>query len=747
MNHLRHPDYGGKVENQTALVPDSYRKLICFLRSKSIHSRFPAGTRFPVVRTVALLLAAAVFMLAAGCKPPGGITLVVNHNGDEQDSDPGDGFCRAGSSLTSCTLRAALEETNAHWGADTIHFNLPAGNTSISVTYPLPWIDGNLILDGTTQPGFVDEPLIHLQWAPTRPVTGHENGLGIGGPDWVIAIRGMEIRGFTGLGISNRSTLTLDRMRFSENGDSAVQCVTESQNYLVINDSILSGNWRGLTVQDCPAQLNRSILENSRDAGILQIRGELTVSESVIRNNAGGIQTGGSDNGERTSLSILDSIIEDNHSPESGGGIRISSPPVADLVIRDSVISGNEAEGSGGGVYIDGGTLDLSGSTLAGNSAADRGGGLFAQNLTAVSIAASTFSGNSALNQGGGMFGDGLAAATIAASTINGNFAGVSGGGLFLSGLPADSLKVSNSTVSGNNAGTNGGGIWGDGGVLELSYVTVTGNSATIAGGIVNNAAVEVRNSIVADNIGHNCFSQDPPSSLGHNLDDDSSCLFAGSGDMSGDPALLGPLQNNGGPTLTHALLPGSPAVNAADDSNCPHTDQRGVSRPQSAHCDMGAFEAEYSETPLPEKQTRTPTARPKPTATPTATAIGFLFDPVEYSANPILPPGPSCAPNMVTIRVKVSPAEQVNSVGLFHRLETKADGALAGWSEGSAMTPEGGGWYSLTLLAEDIEGIRDLRDEGFLAIQFVANGPGGEVLARSVVFRDLVVKPCTRAG
>jgi hypothetical protein len=76
----------------------------------------------------------------------------------------------------------------------------------------------------------------------------------------------------------------------------------------------------------------------------------------------------------------------------------------------------------------------------------------------------------------------------------------------------------------------------------------------------------------------------------GHNLVQDDTCNPVAS-DIINAGAGVGPLANNGGATPTHALLPGSPAINAGDDAQCPATDQRGVSRPQGAHCDIGAFE------------------------------------------------------------------------------------------------------------------------------------------------------------
>ena len=131
-------------------------------------------------------------------------------------------------------------------------------------------------------------------------------------------------------------------------------------------------------------------------------------------------------------------------------------------------------------------------------------------------------------------------------------------------------MDVVNSTIAGNSAGSNGGGIF-NGGV---------------------SSALTLVNTIVADNVsGGDCAS--PPTSLGHNLDTDGTCGLGAGGDLSNVAPLLGTLANNGGPTETHALQPGSPAIDAGDDSAAPATDQRGVSRPQGPTSDIRAFELE----------------------------------------------------------------------------------------------------------------------------------------------------------
>jgi hypothetical protein len=95
---------------------------------------------------------------------------------------------------------------------------------------------------------------------------------------------------------------------------------------------------------------------------------------------------------------------------------------------------------------------------------------------------------------------------------------------------------------------------------------------------------------VVEEGVGNCNFTN--VSSLGHNLADDDSCGFTAPGDLVVANAMLGPLQDNGGPTETHDLLPGSPAIDAGSmDCPPPATDQRGVARPQGAGCDIGAVE------------------------------------------------------------------------------------------------------------------------------------------------------------
>src|SRR5581483_10807922 len=158
-----------------------------------------------------------------------------------------------------------------------------------------------------------------------------------------------------------------------------------------------------------------------------------------------------------------------------------------------------------------------------------------------------------------------------------------------------------NVTISANIAGGFGGGIANlAGGVAVLNTVTMNGNSSsdTVQGstgsGIYNDPSdsVTINGVIIASNTsGSNCAGL--ITSQGDNISSDASCNLTGPGDRNSTDPLLGPLQDNGGFMPTHALLPGSPAIDGVTHNACPPpaTDQRGFLRPAGARCDVGAFE------------------------------------------------------------------------------------------------------------------------------------------------------------
>ena len=211
----------------------------------------------------------------------------------------------------------------------------------------------------------------------------------------------------------------------------------------------------------------------------------------------------------------------------------------ASLTVNDLTVTRGFTPGSGGGILVESGPLAVNNSTISGNTASN-GGGI------------------SAIGQ----------------------------------------LTVNNSTISGNTAQFGGGGIWTSLNAT-LANVTITGNGSSPGegGGIKNLGTLDMANTIVTNHIAGGDCSGNIISS-GHNMDSDGSCSFSATGDVTnGD--LLGFLRDNGGPTFTHALLAGNPAIDGGDPLGCNDTagsllstDQRGFERTVGASCDIGAYES-----------------------------------------------------------------------------------------------------------------------------------------------------------
>jgi hypothetical protein len=206
------------------------------------------------------------------------------------------------------------------------------------------------------------------------------------------------------------------------------------------------------------------------------------------------------------------------------------------------------------------------------------------------------------LGGGGGISAGGAGELAVADSTIHDNESDFDGGGIAFNGL---AMTLTNVTISGNRGKNGGGGLQVSGGTATLSHVTVVGNRAVddlnvgvTAGGVRAGitATVVVSDTLIAGNVVTG-FPGSPDcsgglASRGSNLvQDPAGCLgLLTESDLTGLDPLLGPLAANGGPTPTHALLAGSPAIDRGSGA-CPLTDQRGVTRPQGIRCDIGAFE------------------------------------------------------------------------------------------------------------------------------------------------------------
>ncbi len=281
-----------------------------------------------------------------------------------------------------------------------------------------------------------------------------------------------------------------------------------------------------------------------------------------------------------TVVSMNDLIISDGAAAPTGGGIL----NFGDLSLERVVVTNNVQNAAGpasfdlggGGIYNgDGATLNLTDSTVSDNTSLNQpAGGIYGFFNSTINITRSTVSGNLSGDVAGGLRS--LGNSTVVDSTFSGNTSTAwHGGGIFHTD---GQLTVTHSTFSGNfaPAGTASGILVATVGApanMTLTSSVMEGNGGAFACAIEGGGAATI-------------------TSGGSNVISDGSCNPIGS-DQSFTDALLGPLADNGGPTLTHALVAGSPAIDTADAGSCTATDQRGVARPQGAGCDVGSFELE----------------------------------------------------------------------------------------------------------------------------------------------------------
>jgi len=288
----------------------------------------------------------------------------------------------------------------------------------------------------------------------------------------------------------------------------------------------------------------------------------------------------------------------------SSGGSVVAISSGKTVTINALTIKHGTTTGYGGGIN-NLGTLTLSHVKVT-NNTANFGAGIYSSgnlNVTdsIISLNNATVNINS---EGGGLALDGTNyTVTLNRVTINGNTATDFSGGIHdqINNTVSGSLTLANVTISGNTAKYNAALNTTNHSVTHVINSTIAGNSSSPVGGnggIASYAPISFRNTIIADNQDFTCFVGTGGSltSLGNNLDSRNDCLFTAPGDLHNTEPRLRLLADNGGTTQTMALSPRSPAINAGDDTACNAApvsglDQRGVSRPVGAHCDMGAYE------------------------------------------------------------------------------------------------------------------------------------------------------------
>lgn len=434
---------------------------------------------------------------------------------------------------------------------------------------------------------------------PIGLYNGH-NGIG--------TVSGSTIHGGSGYGVYQQNVL----VHFG-------QPVFTPQTALTVTNSLIDGNACSGSSTSCSIS----------SGGIALLGGAMTVISTTISNNStwayldqylnycnscdgGGILEQPDFIGTiPTSLALISSTVTGNTADDNGGGIADYG---GQLAITQSVVSNNTATwDSGGGIMASGGaTVLVSASTIAHNWSGGPGGGisnndrlngLHQPGPASVTVVNSTISGNTELQgHGAGISNDGYTTVTNSTITANndqnphdGNGFSTNGGGGICNGCGSGSgtLLLNASTVSGNvTDGLASGGGYGAG-ILNLSG-PVTATASIIAGNGDGYGTV--------DNCARDAYNGTPGgvASGGYNLDDDGTCFTAGvNHDQANANPLLGPLQDNGGPTFTQALGAGSPAIGVVPGSVLAglglSTDQRGLPRPGLGKTagDVGAYETQ----------------------------------------------------------------------------------------------------------------------------------------------------------
>ncbi len=461
------------------------------------------------------------------------VTVTVDNTGDSSQCD-----------FVACSLRGAIIFANTSPGPDTIDFDLPAGST-ITLTGKLPIITDTLTIDGSAVPGLTvkgGSRILEVDSGAVAAISDMTltNGGGVANGGAILNQTGAQLTLSSVNFISNTAT-TQGGAIYNDAGTVIIQGGTFISN--------TSGNRAGaiynisgtLTINNSSfisstaASRGGAIYNDGLGVSVVTIDGSTFTANQTLGGNGGGAIY------NEATVNVSDSLFEDNAtSATSGGGGAIRNVVSSTLVVADSSFDGNTAYEAGGAI----------------------------RNSGALTVTGSTFASNSVI------------------STTRG------GGAIYVSDLA--SLLVGNSTFSANSAGE--GGAIRNSGAFSLTNSTFSENSASVSGGGIYNSSsgiLDYSNTIVANSLGGGDCINSPGATLSstRNLVEDNSCDPT----FIGDPN-LGPFQDNGGPTLTYALLPGSQAVNNGDNTICAaspinNVDQRGVTRPQATTCDIGAYE------------------------------------------------------------------------------------------------------------------------------------------------------------
>ena len=506
---------------------------------------------------------ALCFLLIALAPPVGGgaaqkltaapPTFVVNSLLDRPDENPGDGVCKAEGPGQACTLRAAIMEAN-HTPDGGASVSLPGGHFTLTIPPELEDVETTGSLNITARMSLngagPEASIIDAAGLDTVLVVKAQGVIVTG----VTLTNGMTAGKGSGGGLVNRGGLALNNCQVAGNGAGDAGGGIANQG--------------SLTVTGCSVQSNQA-----QHGGGIHNSGALQMTNSEVTNNQVSVQGGGVFNTGLFNANHI--LVEDNGSAGQAGGV-YSAGAGSSLALIDSTVRSNQAVNGEGGGFFAGGAALLQGSTLNANAAAF-GGGVYVDNGGQAKLVNSTLGGNTANRDGGGLLNQATGTAQLYSVTIaeNQSDADLNGSGL-------------------------GGGVFNTaGGLVEFRNTLIGRNFETLfSGGRYRSVPGDCSGQLTA--IGANLLDSY----------DSSRCTFNGAVTslIVTDP-MTGELAENGGPTQTYALLPGSLAINRGTAAGCTrpdgrslNQDQRGVYRPFpfGGRCDIGAYEASGSLTFLP---------------------------------------------------------------------------------------------------------------------------------------------------
>jgi hypothetical protein len=544
------------------------------------------------------------------------------------------------------TLRSAIDSANALGGGNTINLTvagvykitLPGANTGTNASGAFVILPGGgnltivntsggiVVVDGNKLDRVFDiNP--SASSSPAFRVTMHGFTIinGLARPGDLALGSGGGIRAQTVASVTLTDMVVTGNEATADGGGIAMENVVNSTWTLTIDNSTISNNHAG----DAGGGID------SDGSGSIVINSGSVITGNTSLNQGGGIYLDAIQVGtvfQGANLTMQGTLVSGNKTlaagvTAAGGGISNAGNGSVNIIV--SVVQDNSADFGGGFADVNNqGTLSVASSAFLNNTAVGNGGAI-SEGGPATSIAFSEIDGNSS-GSGGGIFANGTTL-TIQNSTIANNTASMNGGGIELQTTAAGSgaSSITNSTIANNaalnNAGANGGGLdapVGFTGSVNLTGVTITANFADNGGGVfwagASGSSISFVDTIVAKN---------SASTAGPDANNPAGTFTDGGGNLIGvsgagsgntgftaattqtgtvatplDP-LLGPLQNNGGPTQTLALLTGSPAIDKGVTTSF-ITDQRGVHRPQGTKFDVGAYEFNQGPTPSADLST-----------------------------------------------------------------------------------------------------------------------------------------------